>query len=487
MTAVITAIEIVGADVPLCVDLDGTLLRTDLLWEYSVALVQQSPKRAIELPFRLLSNRAACKRFLVKNVELDVSTLPYNRDVWEWLLEEKSSGRTLVLTTASDQIIAEAVAKHVGLFDHVFGSNGETNNKANNKLVNIQGKLGMVYDYAGNSEADLPLWRCSRQAIVVNPSVRLEASARRMSNVTRVFPRSHNFASTIIRELRPHQWSKNLLVYLPIIASHKITTKSVLWHSSEAVLAFCCCASAAYVLNDLLDLDADRHHPTKQTRPFASGDLPLSSAIFLLPALLVLAVGIVGTLSWRGAAVITCYFGLTVAYSTLLKRIAVLDVFVLAALYMLRIVTGGLVTGTRISEWLLSFSFLAFLSLGFCKRAAELERRAQADNPVQARTKKDRRPYIQQDLQQLFINGNVCGLISALILALYIHSEDVHTLYRQPMVLWALFPMALFWFARLWFLTRRNQMSEDPVLFALKDRTTLSLLAAAMFILFAAS
>jgi 4-hydroxybenzoate polyprenyltransferase/phosphoserine phosphatase len=472
--------------VPICVDLDGTLIRTDLFWEYAIALIRHKPWRAIEIPFRFLANRASCKRFLTELVQVDVSVLPYNDGLRQWLAREALKGRELVLATAADQTIAEQVSAHLGIFDRVIGSDGRTNNKAENKRYILERVVGPIYDYVGNSKADIPIWRSSRYAIVVEATASVEAKARVTTEVTQIFPRSSSILKALIRELRPHQWTKNLLLYVPVIASHQVTNQTAIVHASLAFVAFCCCASAAYVINDLLDLEADRHHPKKRLRPFASGNLPLAYAFLIAPALLLTAGLALGLDNWTAALWVSGYFVTTVAYSSALKEIALLDVFVLSFLYVARICVGGVATGIVISQWLLSFSFLAFLSLGFCKRAAELEGEARREC-ASSSGGPQRRPYVTSDLLQLQVFGVTCSGMGALLLALYITSEDVHLLYAKPIRLWSLFPLVLFWFARMWRLTRHEPSMEDPVLFAIKDSVTWIITVVVFVILYMAS
>ncbi len=450
--------------VPLAVDLDGTLIRSDMTWESFVRLLREKPLTALAVPFWLLRGRAYLKKQLAANVQVDATTLPYHEEFLTWLREQKRAGRKLVLATASDRKMAEPVARHVALFDEVLASDGEINLRDAAKREALAKRFGeRGFDYAGNSAVDLDVWRGSREAIVVNAR---EGLLRRAAQCTKTGPSFLKVGSTLralIETLRPHQWVKNLIVFVPLVTAHKLTFWPLL-AASGAFMALCFCASAVYVLNDLLDLEADRHHPTKCKRPFAAGRLPLPVGLILFPVLMLIG----GVVAWELAGqfvwLLAFYLVATTAYSWKLKRVALLDVFILAGLYTLRLIAGHVVTGIAYSAWLLVFSMFIFLSLALLKRFPELQE-LRRENRVDAHG----RGYTANDLELVATLGLVNGSLAVLVLALYVNSDQVVRLYWHPNLLLLACPLLLFWIGRVWLLAHRGQMHTDPVLFVLKD------------------
>jgi len=457
-----------STSVPLCVDLDGTVIYSDLLLESLAWVLGRKPWLLLLAPFWLFSGRAALKRRLAEAADLDPVALPYNQAVLEWLRAEKLAGRTLILATAADERLARVVADYLGIFDQVIASDGTENLKAGVKLRRLEKLVGGPFDYAGNSTADLPLWRNCREATLCNATPSLVARARGEANVARVvLPPERDPLRSLLRCLRPHQWLKNLLVFVPLATSHTLFAPAVLLPTVLAFAAFCFCASAIYVLNDLADLQADRRHPSKCRRPFASGELALPIAILLVPLLLGLSLAIALRLPLLCLAVLTTYFVLSNAYSLSLKRRVLLDVFTLASLYTLRIVMGHGSGHIPFSPWLLSFSFFVFLSLAYAKRSAELRRLRQSGGGSAPG-----REYRDSDLELLTVLGTSSGFAASLVLTLYLNSEAVQKLYQQPLLLWLLFPLLLYWVTRVWTVVHRGNMDDDPIWFAVKDRVT---------------
>jgi 4-hydroxybenzoate polyprenyltransferase len=325
------------------------------------------------------------------------------------------------------------------------------------------------FDYVGDARADLPVWAAARHAIVVG-GPRLVRAAGQVARVERVFappPR----APALWRALRLHQWAKNLLLFLPLLAAHQVGNGAQLLAAGLAFLAFGLTASAVYLLNDLLDLSADRRHPSKCRRPFAAGTLPLAWGLLLAPLLLLGAAAISGL--WLPApfgAVLVGYFLLTSAYSFALKRLPILDVMTLAALYTLRVIAGAAAVAIWPSFWLLAFSLFLFLSLALVKRYAELDG-LQARGELTAAG----RGWQVADLPLIGGLGAASGMAAVLVLALYIDSEPARRLYQLPEALWLLTPLLLYWVSRLWFKTHRGEMHDDPVVFALRDRVSLGI------------
>lgn len=459
-------------DVPLCVDLDGTLIRTDLTVETALVLLRRNPLYLFCFLVWLVRGRAYLKRALARRARIDASLLPYDARVLDWLRGE-AAGRRRILCTASDQLLADAVATHVGGFAEVFGSDGVRNLGGHGKAALLRERYGeRGFDYAGNARVDLDVWRHARRAIVVNASAAVLRRARAQGEVERVFARSHGGWRTWLAALRPHQWLKNALVFVPLLAAHQVFVEHAVARALTAFAAFCLCASAAYVLNDLLDLEADRHHPRKRRRPFAAGTLSLRGGLVATALLIAAAFAVAATLSAEFVLALLVYALATLAYSLALKRIAMLDVVTLAALYTIRIIAGALAIPVTASFWLLAFSMFLFLSLAMVKRYTEV-RQVAASGGVEVAG----RGYARDDLGLIESFGTASGYLSVLVLAFYIDSTASTALYAHHKLLWALAPILLYWISRVWLLARRGEMHDDPVVFALTDRVSLGVLA----------
>ncbi len=443
--------------IPLCVDLDGTLIRTDLLWESVLRLIARNPLYLLALPFWLMRGRACLKSQIAQRVELNVATLPYREDFLEHLRAEHGRGRRIVLATASNHLLAESVAAHLGLFTEVIASDHLTNLRGQAKAARLTQRFGPHgFDYAGNSSADLPVWREARRAIVVGKEQGELPDAR-------VFPAERRLLHQLFLVLRPHQWAKNLILFVPLLTAHELGKLANLRSAALAFAAFSLCASALYILNDLLDIEADRQHANKRRRPFASGALPIPLGFILVPVLLVGAAALTAALPGRFWLVMAGYLVITTAYSWWLKRVALLDVFLLAGLYTIRLVGGHEATGVAYSAWLLVFSMFVFLSLALVKRFQELHT---------YNSHAHGRGYSPEDLPLIAAIGASSGCLSVLVLALYVNSEQVRVLYHHPMRLLLICPLFLFWISRIWMLAHRGQLHDDPVLFALRDRAS---------------
>jgi 4-hydroxybenzoate polyprenyltransferase len=469
-------------NIPLVVDLDGTLLRTDLLLESALRLIKQKPWLGLLMPLWLLKGRAHLKQRIFQRVELDVSLLPPNEELLAWLKDEKARGRRLVLATASDCHQAGLVVEPLGLFDTVLGSDGRRNLKGRNKLATIVEVCGEEFDYAGNSSSDLAIWQGCRQAILVNASSRVERSARRAGNVARVFPPAFNVLRDALRSLRFYRWVKNLLLFVPAITSHTIFDASVFGNAALAFLSFGFAASAGYILNDLLDLEEDRRHIIKKHRPLASGRMFIGSGIVLAVACLSASAVIGRLLPGIFLLALANYVLLTSMYSLFLKRLLVIDVLVLALLYTLRVIAGHLATDIPFSLWLLSFAFFFFLSLAFSKRAADLIQHRQDNQKAMPG-----RGYRTADLEAVCIAGMCSGFLSSLVLALYINSNSVQLLYRHPAFLWGLQPILLYYITRLWVICRRGELTEDPILYTVRAPSTYGAALLTVVVLLAAT
>jgi len=452
---------------PLCVDLDGSLIRTDLLWESALLLFRNKPSTIFRSILWVFQGRAVLKRQIAIRVNLKAALVPYNSELVEWLRRERQDGRVLILATASDFNLAKTVADFLDLFDDLIASDGTTNRKGGNKLLELQNRYGRRFTYIGDARADLEIWSNCQAAVLVNPSRRTEAKARRVTTVLRVFRDTSSRPKLLLRALRLHQWVKNLLIFVPLISSHQIGNMSRLSMAIIAFFSFSLCASSIYLINDALDIDADRQHTEKRKRPFASGKLSLWYGAAFLPILLSLSFLLAATISVQFVCLVASYLILTSLYSFWLKKQLLIDVFALASLYTLRIIAGSVAYSIHLSSWLLAFSVFLFLSLGFCKRAAEMK-----NLEKEGKTELSGGAYDLSDLPQVNLFGVTSGFVASLVLALYMNSDSMRILYRNQEFLWLACPLMLFWLSRMWLLTSRGLMNEDPIVFAAKDRVT---------------
>lgn len=466
---------------PLCVDLDGSLILTDTLHESVLLLAKHSPLDLLRLPFWLAKGKTTLKSRLAQRVQPDPAALPYCQELLDFLKSEKAAGRKLVLATASHRKVAQAIADHLGLFDEVIATDDTANLKGPAKLAALEERFGKGgFDYVGNSSADLPLWAACGASYAVNPSASL--SRRIAQPCAKVFRSPGRAAAGVLKALRPHQWFKNVLVVIPLVLAHAATTPPKLFATLLAIAAFCCCASAVYVCNDLLDLEADRHHPRKRHRPFASGTLSIPAGIALLGLLLIGAFSFaVLTFRWPFVGMLGLYFLMSSSYSFYFKRKLLVDVVILAGLYTLRIIAGAVAAEVPMTSWLLAFSMFLFLSLAFAKRYSEL---------IIAREREEQglrgRGYLIDDLRIIESVGPTSGYLAVLVLCLYLDSTLVKTLYRYPWVLWLICPLILYWITRIWFFARRRYLHDDPLVFALTDRISWVIGVLAVLIILAA-
>lgn len=467
--------------VPLCVDLDGTLIHSDLLVESALALLSRNPLLLLSMLGWLLRGKAYLKREIASRVALDATHLPYNAEVVAWVREQQML-RIVALCTASDAGLAHAVADHVGGFDTVLASDGERNLSGSNKaqlLVEHYGERG--FDYIGNAKVDLKVWKHARAAITVESGSSLSKAAAGVTTVAKRFELPGASARQWLKALRVHQWVKNALVFLPLLAAHRLFDMDAVLATVLAFVCFSLCASSVYITNDLLDLAADRQHHRKRKRPFAAGHLPLIAGPVVAAGLLIVSFGLALLLHEVFVAVLAGYYVLTTAYSLRFKRVVMLDVVVLATLYTSRIVAGTAAIHTKPSFWLLAFSMFLFLSLAMVKRYIELLA-AQKAGKINA----SGRGYDVGDIPLIQSLGAASGYLSVLVLALYIDSPDSRVLYHHPHYLWLLCPLLLYWISRTWAIAHRGIMHDDPVVFAVTDKLSrVVLMIAAVVILFA--
>jgi len=449
---------------PLYVDVDGTLLKSDLLFESIALLLKRNPLFAFLLPLWLILGKARLKREIAARVALSPSLLPYNEKLVASLREEKARGRTLVLASASDELLVRPIADHFGFFQGFIASDGKTNLKGDNKrLAIVAHSNNGVYAYAGNDEVDLPIWKDCRQAWVVSDSPKLTQKVAAMVNDVRVFEAEAPGLKDYGRLIRVHQWTKNAIVFVPLLTSHQLMNRALLRDSLLAAFAFCLVASIIYIINDILDLDADRVHATKRNRPLASGKASIASAAVFIPVFAAGAVVISWQLPLGFAATLCGYLVLTLAYSWLLKRLVLVDAICLAFLYSLRIVAGQEATGIAYSTWLMAFAMFLFFSLALLKRHSELRRFPLSTKVIRGRG------YESADEAPVALLGVSSGAVAVLVVALYADSEAVQSIYAYPRLLLLLCPIFLYWIGRFWISSFRGEPIDDPVLFAIKD------------------
>lgn len=469
-----SASKIPSASLPLVVDLDGTLIYTDMLWESVFQLLKSQPWAVFSLVLWLMQGKAVLKQQLASRVEIDVRSLPYDEVLISDLKVQKSAGRTLILATGSNQKFAEQIAAHLQIFDTVLASCDQHNlisQKKQQALVALYGERG--YDYIGNSRADIPIWASSQRALsVTRKGFRLpDQRVTENTGSTRSL-----WLSAFIKAIRPRQWLKNLLVFVPMLAGHVLTI-GALTQSLLAFFAFSLAASSAYLLNDALDVADDRRHPEKRHRPIAAGSLPLPHAIVLCGLLLLASLGIATVVGASFVLVLLAYLVATVAYSVYLKRLLMVDVIMLAFLYSIRVFGGGVANAIDLSFWLLSFSFFVFLSLALLKRHSELYNLSRV-----GKEKARGRGYTTHDRIPVGVMGINAGFVAMVIFMLYFNSENVMRLYSHPQYLLGIVPLIVLWLGRLWVLGFRGEVNEDPIVFVSKDKRGLLIIALALIL-----
>lgn len=468
---------------PLCVDLDGTLIKTDTLHELIFHALKKQPWLIVMMALWLLRGRHILKRELTSRFRLNVESLPYSRSFLEFLREQYAAGRAIYLVTGADQRIAQQVIDYLGIFAGCWGSNSERNLTGRKKAALLVEKFGeRGFDYAGNDHIDLHVWQQSDQCYLVNgsPSV-ASRSAKRVKFVSHTEPRENLSLKLLAKTMRLHQWAKNGLVFVPLLASHHFLDLSLVWLTFIGFVAFGCVASFSYIINDFGDLEADRSHHSKYLRPIASGQISIPTALLLAASLLIAAIGLCTLLPKGFVASLIIYFVVTNLYSLRFKAIPMLDVIILAGLYTLRILAGSFTADGALSFWLLAFSAFIFFSLAVVKRIAELL-------VVMERNQGQRlqvRGYWTTDLPVLLSFGTASAMMAVLVVALYINSPQIMEMYSTPYYLWLVCPVLALWLGRVWLITWRGLMHDDPVVFALKDKHSWLMLGLALALMVA--
>ncbi len=468
---------------PVCVALNNTLVATDTVWESVFQLIKLRPLSLLVLPIWFFRGKAWFRDRLAQSVEPDPAGLPYRNQVLEYLRSQRQQARDVFLVTSAHRHLARRVADHLKLFRDVLASDEKCNLSGKDKLEAIQVHVGEAgFEYIGQGKTDLPVIEAASGVVLVFPTKRTVRRVEQFATVQAILGNHRNLVTTVIRAMRPHHWTKNLLLAVPLVVAQE-------WHDMRAIgivlfaaLCFCLVASSGYLWNDIFDLAADRRHPVKRNRPLAAGDLGIVTAVWLAFALAAVAL-VCAFVFWDNHfwLLLLTYMLTSFAYSIYLKHCMVVDVVVLAGLYTIRILAGGASVDIPVSAWLLAFSMFFFLSLAFAKRYTEL---SMTDENALSTGRS--RPYFVSDLEMFRSAGPACGLLSVLVLALYINSKAVRVLYSWPPALWLLCPLFLYWILRVWFLTMRAATDFDPVVLALRDRISYLLGAASAIILLVA-
>lgn len=466
------------------VDLDGTLISTDTLYEQIVRLLFRKSWKIPGAISALFKGKAAFKSYNADAIPLEASSFSYQGDLVEFLRSSKESGAHIVLCTAADVSIAEATSKHhVGLFDTVIATENGINMKGVTKAAVLKERFPDGFVYAGDSSADLAVWKEADEIILVGADKKTTRRAKGIGKPVvgeyRHMPEyAGNRFRTWAKALRVHHWAKNILIFFPLLLAHSWSDAEVVARTLLGFLLLLAVTSSSYLINDLADLDADRKHPTKRHRPIASGVIAIRDAL-LVPILVIpVALGAGFVLEPAFGLVLSGYLVLTLGYSFGLKRIPLLDTFIIGVLFTSRIVMGGVFLGSSPSEWLLLFSMFFFFSLAVAKRQVEV---LQMKTTISASS--SGRGYVPSDAPLLLTAGAGTSVASILILVLYLRSKAFNVVgYTRPEYLWLVVGAIAIWLGRIWLLTHRGQMLDDPVNFALRDKSSIML---GIFVLFA--
>jgi 4-hydroxybenzoate polyprenyltransferase len=456
----------------LALDLDHALLRTDLLYETAVGYLSANPLRIFKLFGWLLQGKAVLKRRLCEQVTVDVDTLPVNQALVEYARRQTRSGRVVGIASACDELLAHRIARRFDFVDFVVASDGASNLKGAAKAEQLNQRFPQGFAYAGDSRSDLKVWRHSDAIILAGASRGTARAAERLGKpIEAVFPPERLSWRGWVKALRMHQWAKNLLVFVPLVLSGMAADPVAAGKALLAFLAISCMASGTYLLNDLFDLPDDRRHWSKKERPLASGRLRISRALALAAGLIAASFALAAFLGLGVLALIAGYMVLTVLYSVYLKRQPIADVFTLAVLFTLRLGLGIVAVGAEPSAWLLVFSMFLFTSLSFAKRQTEIQR-----SGINGDEQLNGRGYRGGDAGLVLAMGVATGMTAVTIMVLYIINDAFSAdFYRQPLFLWA-FPAVLFmWISRIWLLCHRQELNDDPVAFALRDKMSVVL------------
>ena len=465
--------------IPLVTDLDDTLLRTDTLWEGLFCLLGQKPLAAFKLPGLAARGPLALKQYLADYSLQNLALFPVNPELVAELEQAHAGGRRVYLASAACSPVAEAVAARFSFFSGVFASDASRNLKGEAKAQRLVREFGeRGFDYIGDSVADVPVWRVARTALVASADARVAQAARSVNGNCRLLPAVAPAWHDYRKALRVHQWVKNILLFLPLLLAHDFSLRAF-GMALLAFFSFSCCASAIYVINDLVDLAADRRHPTKCKRPFAAGAIPLQTGALCGAGMLLCAALPCLALPWQYGVCLGVYLVCTTGYTLSFKRRLMLDVIVLACMYVLRILAGAAAITHSLSNWLLGFGIFFFLGLALIKRIGD-------SMQIAAPGALPGRPYASGDTSILESMAVASGFAATLVAALYIDSLQALQLYARPQALWLFCPLIIYWYGRLLVITHRGEMGDDPVAYAMRDHNSWLCAACGIALLFCA-
>jgi len=467
---------------PLLVRNEGVLVETDLLWESFYLLLKRNPFVLIWLPYWLFRGTAFTAQQIMDRVMPSVEYLPYNRQLIGYLQEQHRNGRELVLVTSLSKEYAQRISCHLGFFKSVLSREELLSTVDPKKSKNdLPDSAPVDFVYVCREVEDINL--CGNgNVVLVNPDQSTLYTIRNQCNIEQVIVSSKGGLFKYIQAIRVHQWLKNLLVFVPLITAHQIDDPILVLRTILAFFAFSLCASGVYLLNDLIDISDDRKHQKKCKRPFAAATISVKTGTLLIPVFTLSAFGFGLVLGTPFLYILAGYLATTIFYSIWLKKLALVDVITLAFLYTTRIFAGGSAVSIMPSFWLLSFSMFIFFSLALTKRGSELLHAHDLE-----RTKLDGRGYVIDDIKIVYDFGVASGYMSVLVLALYINSDSVRLLYGRPQVIWLMCPMLLYWISRVWLITSRGQMHDDPLIFTVQDRVSQGIAVLGLFILWFAT
>ena len=458
--------KLTKSKIPLCVDLDGTLVFSDTLQENLIKLLLHKPEYIFVIPFWFLKGIAFLKHKIASEIELKYSLLPYNIKIIEYIKQKKRSGCKIYLSTGANEKIALGVSKYLKCFDDIFASNEILNNVGKTKAEILIKKFGyQKFDYIGNSNNDIPALQSSKKGLLVNANKKTIIKVNKNLNIKTTVQKKNITIYSVLNLLRIHQWVKNLLLFLPIIAAHQLHNLDNVANLIIAFFSFGFCASAIYIINDLYDLENDRIHEIKRKRPFANGSISILTGLILIPILLTGSLLIGYFINQSFFICLIIYIIITTFYTIFFKRVPVLDCATLSILYTFRIVAGGIVVNVNPSFWLLHFSVFMFLSLAFVKRYLELINSSSKNNSELLG-----RGYYKSDIPVVLGIGLTSGFASIVILSLYMQSQTISKLYQTPEIIWFSLIIVLIWISYIWLKACRNQIDSDPIIFALKDK-----------------
>ncbi|MDB2387562.1 UbiA family prenyltransferase [bacterium] len=446
------------------VDLDKSLLKTDLFVESFFKLIFSKPWLVFKVLKKLIISKSKCKSYVASNININPQNLPYNKRVLDLVTNYKNKGNSIILSTGAPRKHAEQIYNYLNIFEEFYSSTNEINNVGIEKLKSLKKNNIDEFIYLGDSNKDFQIWNFCKKAIVVNLERKKINKLKKMGvKIYQEINTKQNTFSDFLKQIRIHQWLKNILLFVPTFAAHEIFNLSFFVNCVAAFLSFSLIASSVYIYNDFLDLDNDRSHITKKHRPLSSAKIDSLTAAFLMSLLFLVGFIISFKISFSFFVLCSIYIILNVLYSGVFKKIIAIDIILLSFFYMVRLFGGFVINDTEFSIWLTGFLFGVFLSLGSMKRFIEI---------IKLKEKPSGRGYLYSDLSTIQTIGISSGIIAALILILYSVSENVFKLYNSPQLILLVVPLYLYWILRIWILASRKVVNMDPVVFIIKDPPT---------------